>query len=200
VSDLSTRLRTVTRDLEHERVPFALVGGLAIGAWTPPRFTKDIDVAVAVSTDVEAESLVARLSQRGYRVAQALEHRLSGRLSTVRLVCPGSSSPDPDVDLLFFASGIEDEIVRTARRVRVLGCELPVADLGRLLAQKILASDDARRPQDAIDIHALLRVATDDDLAQTRRALDLITERRCARDKDLAKDLDAVLARMGRRL
>jgi hypothetical protein len=39
----------------------ALVGGLAVSARTEPRFTRDADLAVAVASDAEAESLIRAL-------------------------------------------------------------------------------------------------------------------------------------------
>jgi hypothetical protein len=39
----------------------AVLGGLAVSVWTEPRFTRDIDVAVAVGTDADAERIVRQL-------------------------------------------------------------------------------------------------------------------------------------------
>ena len=36
--------------------PFAVVGGLAVSARTEPRFTRDVDVAVAVANEAAAEA------------------------------------------------------------------------------------------------------------------------------------------------
>ncbi|MBA3393554.1 MAG: hypothetical protein H0T89_12975 [Deltaproteobacteria bacterium] len=41
--------------------PIALIGGLAVSARTEPRFTRDIDVAVAVADDESAEAIVPEL-------------------------------------------------------------------------------------------------------------------------------------------
>lgn len=35
---------------------FALVGGLAVSAWGEPRYTRDVDLAVAVERDDEARA------------------------------------------------------------------------------------------------------------------------------------------------
>ena len=59
-------LRRAVADLDALRVRWALVGGLAISVRSVPRFTKDLDLAVAVVNDSEAEDVVLRLrsSQR----------------------------------------------------------------------------------------------------------------------------------------
>ena len=60
-------LRRVAAELSRTGCPFALVGGLAVSARTEPRFTRDVDLAVAVASDTEAEALIHRLRTAGYR-------------------------------------------------------------------------------------------------------------------------------------
>jgi len=68
-----------------------------------------------------------------------------------------------------------------------------VATTGHLLALKVLASDDLRRPRDAIDIRMLLENASEADLALAREALVLVTERGFHRNRDLAAELARAL-------
>ena len=49
-----------------------------------------------------------------------------------------------------------------------------------------VSRDDDRRPQDLVDTHALLQVATELDVATCRQALRLITGRGFNRNRDLA--------------
>jgi hypothetical protein len=74
----------VARDLEELGASFAIVGGLAVGARAEPRFTRDVDFAVAVDGDEDAERTIRALMARGYRV-DVVEHRTMGRLATARL-------------------------------------------------------------------------------------------------------------------
>ncbi len=67
----------------------ALLGGLAVSAWTEPRFTRDVDLAVAVQSDSEAERMIHGLVQRGWRLLATVEQKASGRLATARLLPPG---------------------------------------------------------------------------------------------------------------
>ena len=48
--------------------PWALVGGLAVSARAEPRFTRDVDFAVALKSDREAEVLILAVQARGYRI------------------------------------------------------------------------------------------------------------------------------------
>jgi len=177
-------LARVVADLVAAQARFAVVGGHAVSARTEPRFTRDLDLAVAAADDREAEALVAFLVQRGYRIVALVEQEATGRLATVRL--EHASAPGLLVDLLFATVGIEPELVDAACPLRVLAkLDVPVASVGHLLALKTLSFDDRTRPQDRIDILALLRVASERDVEDAERALSLIAQRGCDRGRDL---------------
>jgi hypothetical protein len=174
---------------------WALVGGLAVSVRAKPRFTNDVDVAVAVETDQDAESLIYTLTRRGFRVLVCLEHEGVSRLSTVRLLPPGQDADGLVVDLLFASSGIEPELAEAATELEVLpGVPVPVATLGHLLALKVLAMDDATRPQDRIDILGLLEHADSLEIARAQAAIALITARGFNRAKNLSERLRPFLA------
>lgn len=186
-NQLEATLRQALRDLAACGCRWALVGGLAVGARAEPRTTRDVDVAIATSSDAEAEQLVHAMLGKGYRLAMAVEQAGAGRLATVRLTTKSGLF----VDLLFASSGIEPEIVGSARALTVLPrLRAPVASVGHLLAMKVLARNDRDRPQDADDIRELLGVARPDDLKQARSALQLITRRGFHRGKRLLAELD----------
>ncbi|HEX5053304.1 MAG TPA: nucleotidyl transferase AbiEii/AbiGii toxin family protein [Planctomycetota bacterium] len=177
-------LARVASDLVSLQAPHAVVGGHAVSARTEPRFTRDLDLAVAVADDRRAEALVSALVARGYRIAALIEQEATGRLATVRL--EHASAPGVVVDLLFATAGVEPEVVAGASSLQVIDkLVLPVASVGHLLALKTLSMDDRKRPQDRVDIGALLGVATAEDLRTAERAMRLITERGCNRGRDL---------------
>lgn len=135
----STRLLTVLRRtaeaLDARRQPWALVGGLAVSVRAEPRFTRDIDVATAVTDDAGAEALVSSLIGGGFRLRLSLEHDVLKRLATVRLTPPGEPEEGIVVDLLFMSSGIETDVCRDADRLEVApGLTVPVAQAGHLVA------------------------------------------------------------------
>lgn len=174
---------------------FALVGGIAVSARTEPRFTRDLDLAVAVRDDAEAEALVRRMTASGFQIGSIIEQDAAERLATVRMVAPGQTAHGVVVDLLFASSGIEPELVEAAERLEVFqGVTAPVARIGHLIALKVLARDDVRRPQDAVDLRALVAAAGPADLALARTSAEVIVRRGFARDRDLVALLDALLA------
>jgi hypothetical protein len=190
VSRLQAALSEIASQLQRARRGWALVGGLAVSVHAEPRFTRDIDLAVATTDDKDAETLVRGLVASGYGVRATLEQEVVGRLATVRLETPGEGPSAIVVDLLFASSGVEGEVVREAVVLEVLpGLRIPVAARGHLLAMKVL-SVSPRRPQDTVDIVALLREAKPADIDLARRTAALIVSRGFARGRDLVADLE----------
>jgi predicted nucleotidyltransferase len=183
MSSLRTALSRVAEDLTSLGASWAVIGGLAVSARAEPRFTRDVDLSIAVENDRQAEALVFALRGRGYGVLATVEQDAVKRFATARLSAPGETLVV--VDLLFASSGIERETVQGAERVEVLdGLFMPVATVPYLLALKVL-SVSPRRSKDADDIRVLCREATKGDLEAVDGLLDLIGQRGFARGKDL---------------
>jgi len=185
VSRLEAALRGIASELDRRGRAFAVVGGLAVSVRAEPRFTRDVDLALAVANDADAEALVRNLVASGYRVIASLEQEAVGRLATVRLQSPSEGPEGVVVDMLFASSGVEPEIVRASEVLEALpGLPVPVARVGDLLALKVL-SNGPERPQDQIDIVALLRLADEAEMGRARQTAALIVERGFGRGRDL---------------
>jgi predicted nucleotidyltransferase len=168
------------------RARFALVGGLAVSVRAESRFTRDVDLAVAVASDAEAEALLGALMARGYRVLAHVIHESRERLATARLSLPERAAAEGVVlGLLFASSGIEAELVESAEDIEVFdGVMVPVARLPGLLATKILSSIDAR---------GLLAEATPEEIEAARDLLRRVEAGGFHRSKSLLAELDALL-------
>jgi hypothetical protein len=198
VNRLRATLERAFSDLSALDNRWAVVGGLAVSTYAEPRTTRDLDVVVSVSGDREAEQIVWSLLQLSYSVVAAVEHTERGRLATMRMQPPMRKAAI--VDLLFASSGIEAEIAASAVRLEILpGLTAPVASIGHLIAMKVLARDDRRRPQDWDDLRALTGLASQADVEQARAALELITQRGYARDRKLVRDFDVLLDELAQR-
>lgn len=190
--DALGRALTDLRDLGSE---VALVGGLAIAVRVDPRFTRDVDFAVSVEDDTGAEAVVRGLLSRGYGVLAIVEQDATGRLATARLAMPGQGEHGVVLDLLFATVGIEREIVAAASQVELLpGLTMPVAQVGHLLAMKLLSRSEDR-PLDQADIDALLGIANEVELSRLGEAVRMITARGCNRSRDLEAALATLLAK-----
>lgn len=157
-------------DLTDLGARFALVGGLAVSVWGEPRYTRDVDLAIGVDHDEEAERLVRELSVRNYEIVTVIEQTRANRLATARL--RRNEDRSVYIDLLFASSGIECEIAGAAVRVD----DVPVGSVGHLLALKVL-SESEKRLQDRIDIQELAKVATAEDWRTADAMVRLIKER-----------------------
>jgi predicted nucleotidyltransferase len=195
---LQDALAQILEALAEEGAPGALLGGLAVSAWTEPRFTRDVDLAVAVANDEDAERLIHRLQGRGYSLLATVEQTAVARLATARLLPPGQVEEGMVVDLLFASSGIEPEIVSAALDLDVGGAvPAKVACIGHLVALKLLAHDPNERPQDGLDLRALRSVLNDEEQARAARACELIESRGFNRGRDLRVALAAYLSDEG---
>lgn len=193
MSRLREALVSALGDLRDLEIAHAVIGGLAVSARVEPRMTRDVDVAVAVENDLEAEEIVFSLQGRGYGVQSVVEQSATARMPTARLLPPRAGVAGVVIDLLFASSGIEPELVAEAEPIEVLkGTVAPVACVGHLIALKLLARSE-ERPQDSVDLVRLAAVATERDRRQAREAVQLIQKRGYARGRDLETALGHLL-------
>lgn len=193
MSVLDAAVRAVT-DVHDAGGRVALVGGLAVSARAEPRNTRDVDLAVRVADDADAEAIVRALAAHRYGIVAVVEQDATARLATVRMRSPNATGVL--VDLLFASSGIEADVVSEAESIAISpGLALPVARTGHLIAMKLLARDDDRRPQDRVDLAALISTAPPAELERAREACAAITTRGYARGRDLATALDSAIAK-----
>jgi sulfur carrier protein ThiS len=176
--------------LRREQVQGCLVGGLAVSTRCDPRFTRDVDIAVAVDTDERAEALVRSLSIGGMRVVALVEQEAVGRMAMARL----STSDELSVDILIASSGIEAEVVAAAETIEVVrGALLPVARVGHLIALKLLSVAPGRET-DAADLRSLAAIADPDEWRRASDAAAQIGERGFSRGRDLSTALQKLRA------
>jgi predicted nucleotidyltransferase len=189
VNRLEEGLIRVNADLKALHLQWALIGGLAVSFRAAPRTTKDLDVAIAVSSDRDVDAVVRSFHFRGYRDQPSkavLWHKDQDRIATIRLLAPGEAPSRIEVDLFFGSSGVEQEVVAAAESLAILpGVYVPIATTGHLMALKVLAGRD----KDRADFRSLLEHATPSEVQCARETLDLINERGFHRGKNLLAEL-----------
>jgi len=177
----------VTKWFIDNNISYALVGGLAVSFRTVERATQDVDITLTTDSDSEAEEIVRGLQNLHYHVHALLEHSISKRIATVRLT--SERHQGVLLDLLFASSGIEREIVATAEKIEVLPeIFVDVASLPSLIAMKVLAADEKRRPRDLFDLENLIKDANSNELEEALNLLHIIHQRGFNRGKDLERD------------
>lgn len=197
-SSLLTGLASAVECLQEANLDFALVGGMAVSVRAEPRFTRDIDLAVAVVDDSEAQGVARFLSNRGYRIVTLVEQTRRDRLATIRFSSSNLMPDQPGIilDLLFASSGIEAEVVNAAEFIEIAeNITLKVATTAHLVALKVLSRDPQDRLQDEIDLQLLLRETTEEDWIDVRRALRLMRDRGFNRGRDLLGDFEKLVTK-----
>lgn len=173
-----TQAADILADLEKD---WALVGGLAVSTYVEPRFTRDIDIAVAVEDDTEAKEFTHAWASSGFIIESVIEQDIVDRLATIRTHRRGSEHGIV-IDLLIAAQAQPIELAP--------GIVVPVARPGHLFALKLLSTDQKTRPQDSIDLDHLAAYLDADELGAARRAVSLIEARGFNRERDLEALLD----------
>ncbi len=186
-------LADTSTQLDELDQTWAIVGGLAVSAYVEPRFTRDIDIVLAVEHDAEAEQFVHTWRAAGYELESVIEQHGTERLATVRSHRPGGKH-NVVVDLIFASSGIEPEIASEAQLLELApDIEVPVARPGHLVALKLLSADEDTRPQDEVDLNQLAEVLDADEREAAREAVELIERRGFDRGRHLGELLDNYL-------
>ena len=181
--ELGLALSTSVAELTGAGIPFALVGGVAVGVRADPRVTRDLDFVIPVADDADAEAIVFALQRRGF-IVEAVFVRDQGRISTVRTRHP--QAPDVLVDLLLSNARIEQEIVDQASWEEVAtGIHCPVAQSWHLLAMKVLAN----RKKDQPDLQGLIERSNARIFSRAVAALRLMQKRGVAPKRDLIAEL-----------
>ena len=94
MNHLEAVLRAAALDLAGLRLRWAVVGGLAVSARTEPRFTRDVDLVIAVADDRGAEQAIHSLQRRGYHVHALVEQEARVRCGGPRPL-PNGLAPNP---------------------------------------------------------------------------------------------------------
>lgn len=158
----SALLAGLAEALAETGVDWMLVGGLAVGAWTEPRATKDCDIALAVR---DPDALERSLAALGLEVARG-DLRRAAEGGVVRLALARPAEPRLVVDLLCAGTSFEHEALSRRRWADVMGVRIAIASPDDLLLYKLIAG----RPQDMADVDRLIRFGrTPEDDAYVRR-------------------------------
>lgn len=150
--DQLTALVDLARVLTEASIPYALIGGIAVGIHSAvPRGTNDVDVAVA--TSVARETVVAALTGRGFNLRSEHAHSVN--------LAHGCGEP-----VRISWDEAFDEMILRAEEIEVSGEVVRTVTRDDLIASKERAARDPSRRKskalrDQADV-ALLRGDTPD--------------------------------------
>ncbi len=141
-------LATLTKWLDTEKIPHAIIGGIAVSLLTEPRTTQDIDVTIWAE-EVQIEDLLASATSVGLisRIDNTLEFATQARIVLLKHL-----ETNVSVDLSLGALPFEKEMIDHAEMITFGSIRLPVARPEDLIISKAVPM----RPQDLVDIDKLL--------------------------------------------
>lgn len=179
-------LRLIAEILERERVPYALIGGVAVQVHTEePRSTLDIDLAVPHYADVPRAALLSA----GFEHAGRHEHSDNWR-------APGPGPLKLRTAIQFSAEdvGIADAVAHASIVDLHDGLRLRVATVADLIALKLFAAEEpkrrpSKREHDVADVLALLEEHPELKSPQLMTRLQSVRTRLLAAGLDM--DVDA---------
>lgn len=109
--------------------PWCLIGGLAVNCYVEPVYTMDVDIVLAAEN---LPSVRDELDAAAFRIKQ-LEHS------------PNAQKAGSKLNVQFTQDPRYQEFIARAKRLQVLGCDVPVATLPDIVRGKVWAWEDARR-------------------------------------------------------
>ena len=167
--------------LVRAKVPYLIIGGLAVGAVGEPRMTGDVDVIGYVSIE-RATALIDAAVVAGFKVASDERERLHAT-GTLRF-----SKGRFQLDIILASLPFEDDARARARKRRLFGRLVPLPTPEDLILFKVLAGRD----KDLVDAVGIARRHLS---ALDRRYLDAALEAVCelAEDVTLRSRLHEVL-------
>ncbi len=145
-SDLQTALKEMAASLQALELRFALIGGMAVGYRSRPRFTRDIDLLLDIP-QVVLPRLLDDLKHRGFSFDTNRTIREWTRDHLTALKYHGVT-----IDWLKPVLPLFQHVIDQARTEDFLGCAMPIASPECLILTKLIAS----RGQDQVDIENLL--------------------------------------------
>jgi Nucleotidyl transferase AbiEii toxin, Type IV TA system len=149
-------LQVVWTALQALHVPMALVGGLAMSAWKRPRFTKDVDLLLAIH-EPDAKVAIGPLLAKGFRSKgpEAMVRLADGSRFIQLIYDMPDALLDIQVDLILATSEFHRQAI--ARRVTLpraeLGFEIDIVSCEDLIVLKLVAG----RILDRVDAGELLK-------------------------------------------
>jgi hypothetical protein len=141
-------LADLGRALRASRVPFALIGGIAVAVRGTPRFTADIDIVAALDVE-DAIAFLARLSATPF---EPLFPEAEEVVRTTYILPLRHRTTAIGIDMALGVTGFEQTLIARAEKVRFGRMFLPVARTEDLLLLKLMAG----RPRDEEDARGIV--------------------------------------------
>lgn len=165
MSDLVTVLSDFVRLFDEHRLPYAVMGGIAVRAYGVPRPTYDVDFTVAIER-ARLPRLYTAVRDAGYTVPEPYESGWVDQVAGMPVVkfrfYEGGRAID--VDTFLAESDYQREVMSRRQRAEVEEMTTWLATAEDLILLKL----SAHRPRDLVDVADVLFIHGELDLAYMR--------------------------------
>lgn len=143
-------LEKITQLLKKYKIPYAVIGGIALQAWGKERTTKDIDLTVYLS-EIEEADFLQSLKKFGLKIVRAGKKIENLKLIETHFIPPELGLPI-EVDFFIAQTEYQMQVLKRAVCVNVLGRRIKLASPEDLIICKLLSN----RPLDRSDVRNIL--------------------------------------------
>lgn len=141
-------LAAIAGALDHQGIPYMVIGGQAVLLHGEPRLTRDIDVTLGVDVD-HLEKLLAAVETIPLK---PLPDDVPSFVQETRVLPALDEATGIRVDFIFSFSPYETEAIGRSKEVRIQGAGVRFASAEDLIIHKVFAG----RPRDIDDVRTVL--------------------------------------------
>jgi hypothetical protein len=176
-----TLLGRISKALQREGIPYMVVGGQAVLIHGEPRFTRDIDIALAIDTD-QAERILKIARKLSLKPRKDMTEDFVKRNA---LLSVEDHKTGIVVDFIFSFLPYERKAIQRAKSVRVGRASVRFATAEDTIIHKLFAG----RPIDIADVRSILNIRKDLDKSYLKKWLKDFSG---VTGRDLVKEYDAL--------
>lgn len=143
-------LERVTHFLQKKKIPYAVMGGIALQAWGRERSTKDIDLVISVD-EIETTEFLQELDKLELIIVHSDKEIGQFGLIETEYVSPKVGIPI-GVDFFIARTQYQKQVLTRPILVNVLGLEVRLMSAEDLILNKLLS----RRPLDLSDVRNII--------------------------------------------
>jgi hypothetical protein len=154
--------------LDHQSIPYMIIGGQAVLLYGEPRLTRDIDITLGVNID----GLDRLLNALREIPLKPLPSDIDAFVNETMVLPTLDKHTGIRVDFIFSYTPFETNAIQRAKTVTVLGQKLAFASPEDLIIHKIFAG----RPRDLEDVRIILVKNADIDINYIRKWLKTFDE------------------------
>lgn len=142
--------------LETHSIPYALIGGMAVGYWSEERFTKDVDLTIALNRETWRKLQALLNNDPEFKVDKICTDSGEVLPYLVRLGYRGC-----DIDLIVSLTEFQEELLSRSVSIDLYNAKIRIASPEDIIVCKLIAA----RSQDLVDIEKMIQFLSDLDFS-----------------------------------